>query len=71
MTSIRNAGDYRIQAVGDIGIHAEDRWVAVLHVPCEAYIFGDDAGHDDEVTLATLLTLIAAHHCDGIAQVGA
>lgn len=64
MTGIRNAGEYRIQASGDFGEHAEDRWVAVLHEPCEQFVYGDDIDHADEVDLATLLLLIAAHHCD-------
>jgi hypothetical protein len=65
MTGIGNAGEYRIQASGDIGIHAEDRWVAVLHEPCDEFVFGDEIDHGDEVDLATLLSLVAAHHCDG------
>lgn len=63
MAGIHNAAEYRIQASGDIGIHAEDRWVAVLHEPCDEYVFGDEIEHDDEVDLATLLSLIAAHRC--------
>lgn len=65
MTGIRNAGEYRIQASGDTGIHAEDRWVAVLHDPCDEFVFGDNIDHGDEVDLATLLSLIAAHQCNG------
>lgn len=69
MTGIRDAGEYRIQAVGDIGIHAEDRWVAVLHTPCDEYVYGDESDQwADELDLATVLSLIAAHRCGDAAE---
>lgn len=63
--------EFLIQASGDYGVHAEDRWAAVLHVPCDEYVFGDEIEHGDEVDLATLLSLIEAHRCNAAETAGA
>jgi len=66
MSAIPNAGEYQIAAGGDIGEHAEDRWVVVEHTPCEGLIFPVD--ETDELDVSTLLALIAAHRCPSITE---
>lgn len=61
MSTIPNASEYLITAGGDIGEHAEDRWVVVEHTPCEELIFPVD--ETDDLDVSALLALIAAHRC--------
>jgi hypothetical protein len=66
MSVIPNAGEYPIRAMNDSVADPNDVWVTVEHVPCEEFIFPvDDA---DELDVAALPALMAAHHCPLIAE---
>lgn len=59
--SVRGAGSYSISSDNDV----DCQWVRVRHRPCGTDIFGDYDGTDPEdLDAATLLSLMAAHHCD-------